>query len=117
MQEAFGVMMTVAFDRHLLDIALGGLIIVLLTGLANGITNINGNSFTVRCLFALSTVAFQEDVADGSEVYVAGNLERVFTSNHAPEFSNEFSYRLRLVFLVIIAFTFRWRHCRSACLC
>ena len=40
--------------------------------------------------YSLSTVVHQEDVTDGSEVYVSGSLARSFTSNHAPEPSSSF---------------------------
>ncbi len=74
------------FDRFLQDhptFAAGNNSVSSGTGFVANITDlfVTGN-------YSLSTVVHQEDVTDGSAVYVSGGLARTFTSNHAPQTSN-----------------------------
>ncbi len=74
------------FDRFLIDdptATAGNNSVSSGTGFVGNITDlfVTGN-------YSLSTVVHQEDVTDGSAVYVSGGLARTFTSNHAPETSN-----------------------------
>ncbi len=55
---------------------------------SNGTSSVAVNNSSVAGSYALSTVVHQEDVAGGSAVYVSGNLQNTFTSNHAPEASS-----------------------------
>ncbi len=76
------------FDRFLQDhptFAAGNNSVSSGTGFEGNITDL-----FVTGSYSLSTVVHQEDVADGSEVYVNGTSQRTFTSNHAPETSNPF---------------------------
>jgi|GEM_PF-3544317 len=47
-------------------------------------------NFIKEGLVSLGTVQFDEDVANGSNVYVQGKSELTFTANHAPQTSGEF---------------------------
>ena len=74
------------WDRFILDSDFAGITNSMVSTGTESLTDIN--NFFVANQANISTVVFDEDVADGSSVQVNGLQETSFTSNHGPETSN-----------------------------